>query len=397
MKIADRSELGHLTYCTNIHRGESWADTLAALRENIPTVRRHTAGEAPFGIGLRLSAAAARELADPAALVELKAFLGDNNAYIFTINGFPFGDFHGVRVKEQVYSPDWSEPVRLDYTNTLADILADLLPEGMDGSISTVPGTFAEWAEGRLEAIVGNLVRHAAHLVALRRRTGKLIRLALEPEPCCMLETIEEAVAFFVDHLHGPAAIGQLAQATGLSDKEALTALREHLGLCYDVCHAAIEFEDPGASIAALRDNGIGIFKLQLSSALRLPNVERSTVDLLAPFNEPTYLHQVVGRRDGRFRKWPDLLPALADIEEAVGSEWRVHFHVPVFLDDLGSFGTTQGFLRDILDLHKHDPISPHLEVETYTWSVLPQRLRDVPMSMAIARELNWVIERLAS
>ena len=395
MKIAERPELGQLTYCTNIHKGESWADTLQALRENVPSVRAEVAGDRPFGVGLRLSALAARELAEPGAMEDLKAFLAENNAYIFTINGFPYGDFHGVRVKENVYSPDWGEQVRLDYTNALSDILADLLPDGMDGSISTVPGSFAPWAEGRVDVIVRNFVSHVAHLVRLRRETGRLIRLALEPEPCCMLETIEEAVAFFVDHLHAEGAVEQLARETGLSAEEALVALREHLGLCYDVCHAAVEFEDPKASIAALRDNRIGIYKLQLSSALRMPKVDRSTVDLLAPFNEPTYLHQVVENRNGRLRKWLDLMPALADIDTAIGSEWRVHFHVPLFLDDMGRFGTTQAFLSEILAIHKADPISEHLEVETYTWDVLPDEYRGMPMSTAIARELNWVLGQL--
>lgn len=395
MRLSD--DLGQLTYCTNIHKGESWAQTLAALRENVPAIRRDVAGDAPFGIGLRLSAQAAHDLADPVSLNELKAFLAEHNAYVFTINGFPYGDFHGVRVKENVYSPDWADPARLDYTNQLADLLADLLPEGMTGSISTVPGTFAPWAEGGRDEIAANLVRNAAHLVALRQRTGKHITLALEPEPCCMLETIAEAIAFFTGDLYADAAVGQLADLTGLSRDDASAALRAHLGLCYDVCHAAIEFEDPRGSITDLRAAGIPIFKLQLSSALRFASVDENTAALLAPFAEPTYLHQVVGKKGENFDKWLDLGPALADIESAMGSEWRVHFHVPVFLEDMGAFGTTQAFLRDILALHKEAPISEHLEVETYTWDVLPDQYRGQSMSTAIARELNWVRQELQS
>ncbi|WP_332712238.1 metabolite traffic protein EboE [Pelagibacterium mangrovi] len=395
MKLSGSQDLGQLTYCTNIHKGETWPETLAALRENVPSIRAEVAGEVPFGIGLRLSAAATRDLADGAALDELKAFLAENNAYVFTINGFPFGDFHGVRVKENVYSPDWADPDRLDYTNWLADLLAELLPDGMTGSISTVPGTFAPWAENGVEGIVSNLVRNAAHLVELRRRTGRHITLALEPEPCCMLETIAEAIDFFTAHLYSDAAARQLAELTGLSHEDAARALREHLGLCYDVCHAAIEFEDPQGSIAALRAAGIPIFKLQLSSALRFASVDSDTAALLAPFAEPTYLHQVVGQKGASLDKWLDLGPALEDIDKAIGSEWRVHFHVPVFLEDMGAFGTTQAFLREILALHRQHPISGHLEVETYTWDVLPEQYRGQPMSKAIARELNWVRKEL--
>lgn len=395
MRVAPDSPV-HLTYCTNIHKGESWAETFDALRRNLPQVRAAMGRAKAFGIGLRLSARAAADLAAPGAMEAFRDWLTDQNAYVFTINGFPYGDFHGTRVKEQVYSPDWADPERLTYTDRLADILAALLPPGMDGSISTVPGSFAEWAPGREDAIATGILRSVSHLVRLKARTGRRITLALEPEPCCMLETTDEAIAFFRDRLHSDEAARTLSELTGLAAPEAAQALRDHVGLCYDVCHAAIEFEDARASVAALRAAGIGIFKLQLSSALRFASVDRDTAALLAPFDEPTYLHQVVGQDAGGLRKWADLGPALADIGGAMGSEWRVHFHVPVFLEDMGAFGTTQGFLRDILALHRESPISDHLEIETYTWDVLPSAHRDRPLAAAIAREMGWVLERLA-
>jgi sugar phosphate isomerase/epimerase len=397
MIVPSRPELGQLTYCTNIHKGETWPEVFAALRQNIPAIRSQTVGVAPFGLGLRLSAAAAQDLSAPAALAELQEFLAEQNAYVFTINGFPFGEFHGVRVKQNVYSPDWADPARLTYTDQLAEILAALLPEGMDGTISTVPGTFAAWAEGRVDEIVANLVRHVAYLLDLRERTGRTIRLALEPEPRCFLETIDEAVAFFTGHLYGESAIAQLQALTGIAYGDAAVALREYLGLCYDVCHAAIEYEDPHGSIDLLRRNDVPVYKLQLSSALRIAAVDEHTPALLRPFDEPTYLHQVVGRRGDEFDKWDDLGPALADIDKAIGSEWRVHFHVPLFLAEMENFGTTQAFLKEILALHRESPISQHLEVETYTWDVLPEQYRNVAVSDAIARELNWVLSELES
>jgi sugar phosphate isomerase/epimerase len=397
MIVQSRPELGQLTYCTNIHKGETWPEVFAALRQNIPAIRAQTVGDAPFGLGLRLSATAAQDLSVPAALAELKDFLAEQNAYVFTINGFPYGEFHGVRVKQNVYSPDWADPARLTYTDQLAEILAALLPVGIDGSISTVPGTFAAWAEGRVDEIVANLVRHVAYLLDLRERTGRTIRLALEPEPRCFLETIDEAVAFFTGHLYGDAATTQLQALTGLGRNEAVAALREYLGLCYDVCHAAIEYEDPRGSIDLLRQNNVPVYKLQLSSALRIAAVDERTPALLRPFDEPTYLHQVVGRRGEHFDKWDDLGPALADIDKAIGSEWRVHFHVPLFLAEMENFGTTQAFLKEILALHRQAPISQHLEVETYTWDVLPEQYRNVAVSDAIARELNWVLSELQS
>lgn len=394
MRLA-RPELGQLTYCTNIHAGESWPEVLASLQTHVPEIKAAVSPDAPFGVGLRLGASAVEALQEKSALADLAALLEENDSYVFTINGFPYGAFHGERVKEDVYSPDWSTPERLLYSNRLADTLATLLPEGMDGTVSTVPGTFKAWADGRVDAITDNLIRHAAHLVELERSTGKAVMLTLEPEPCCFLETVAESVAYFRDHLFAGSAAERLGALTGLGTGDAAAALRRHLGLCYDVCHAAIEFEDPAASLAELREAGIAVGKLQLSSALRIASFGDASPDQLRPFDEPVYLHQVIQRKDGTLTRFKDLPDALEVAGEAAGSEWRVHFHVPVFLDELKDFGTTQDFLREILALHRTAPISGHLEVETYTWDVLPDRYRNVGLSEAIARELNWVKDEL--
>ena len=383
--------LGQLTYCSNIHPGETWPEVLDGLRRHLPTVKAAVAPEAPLGLGLRLSAAAAEALAEPAALEELQALLDEGPYYVFTINGFPYGTFHGASVKEGAYRPDWSEAERLLYSNRLAEILAIFLPEGMEGSVSTVPGTFKPWAEGRVEAITDNLIRHTAELVAIERRRGRRIVLALEPEPCCFLETVAETIDYFEGRLFGAAAAARLAGLCGLPKAEAEAALRRHLGVCYDVCHAAVEFEDPRDSLARLRAAGIRIAKLQLSAALRIPAVGPETRRQLAPFAEPVYLHQTVERGPDGLTRYLDLPEALARAEAAQGREWRIHFHVPIFLEAMQDFGTTQGFLREILALHRAEPVTGQLEVETYTWDVLPERYRQAEVGTAIARELNWV------
>ena len=392
-------ERGHLTYCTNVHAGESWPEVRAALTNYILEVRRQVAPDRAFGVGLRLSAVAAEALRAPAAMEELKVLLAGSGCYVFTINGFPYGPFHGRRVKEAVYQPDWRREERVAYSDLLADLLVELLPEddALAGSISTVPGTFKPLAEGpgAIEEIARNLIRHAAHLVQIERATGQTIALALEPEPYCFLETIEETVEFFEQRLFARAAVAQLVEYTGASPSDAEAALRRYLGVCYDVCHAAVEFEDPAGSLAALHGAGIALPKLQLSAALRIPEVGPDTADQLRPFDEPVYLHQVIERRGGRLVRHLDLPDALASIAESGGAEWRVHFHVPIFLDELKDFATTQPFLREILALHRQRPISSHLEVETYTWDVLPERYRQVDVASAIARELAWVIEQL--
>jgi sugar phosphate isomerase/epimerase len=393
MRLAAAGDLGHLTYCTNIHAGEALAEVMAGLARHLPAIKAAVSPDRPFGVGLRLGHRAAEGLRDAGALAELKRFLAAGGYYVFTINGFPYGAFHGGAVKENAYRPDWSEPERLAYTNHLADLLATLLPPGEAGSVSTVPCTFKPWVAGRLAAIVENLIRHVAHLAALRERSGQSIALALEPEPFCYLETIEETVEFFQQQLYSRQGVARLASLAGLSAAAAEAALRRHIGVCYDVCHAAVEFEDPGQSVAQLRAAGIPIGKLQLSSALRVASLDADSARHLASFAEPVYLHQTVERSGGALRRYADLPQALG--AAAAGAELRVHFHVPVFLDKMEHFGTTQAFLAEILALHRAEPISPHLEVETYTWDVLPAAYRKADLGSAIARELNWVKGRL--
>jgi len=400
MRLGGDGALGHLTYCTNIHAAEHWEDVQAGLARHLPAIKRAISPDAPMGVGLRLAASAAKSLAEPANFESLRALLG-GEYYVFTINGFPYGTFHGQRVKDGAYRPDWSERERLTYTNLLADQLAVLLPEGVTGTISTVPCTFKPWLESSpdrealLGAIVEHLLQHAAHLVTLHQRTGKIIVLALEPEPFCLLETIDETIAFFKSSLFCEAAVMRLAALAGLDRAAAREALHRHLGVCYDVCHAAVEFEDPVASVDDLRAAGIGIAKLQLSSALKISTVDATTAAALRPFDEPVYLHQTMQRRDGHVTRFLDLADALDSVEEAMGAEWRSHFHVPIFLQEMEQFSTTQDYLREILALHRKSPISNQLEVETYTWDVLPEQYRNVDLGSAIARELAWVRSRL--
>jgi hypothetical protein len=237
---------------------------------------------------------------------------------------------------------------------------------------------------------------HAAHLVELDRRTGRRVALSIEPEPCCFLETIGETIAFFEGHLLSEEAATWLAGRVGVSPQEARDLVRRHMGVCYDVCHAAVEFESPRESIEALDRAGIAITKLQLSSALRLPHADSEAERLLRPFDVGVYLHQVVEQRDGHLRRFPDLPQALETVRsDSAGAEWRIHCHVPVFLGDLGELGTTQAFLAEILELCRERRISDHLEVETYTWDVLPEAYRGEDKATSIARELNWTLKQL--
>lgn len=396
---------GHLTYCTNVYPGETWPEVRRVLNKDVPAVRARLGAGGPFGVGLRLSAAAAQELAAPDAFAELLEVLDRHQLYVFTLNGFPYGAFHATRVKEQVYRPDWQEAARLDYTHALAHLLARLMdrqpastPELM-GTISSVPGAFRPQVAGDagIDIMARHLLQAVGELVALERQTGRRLMLALEPEPCCYLETIAETIAFFNERLLAAAAVGDLAALMGLGPSEAEAAIRRHLGVCLDTCHAAIEFEEPLAAIAALEAAGIAIGKVQLSACLKIPRVVAETRSQLEPFADPVYLHQVVERSAAGLRRFVDLDDAFASLDESDGPprEWRVHFHVPIFHHELAPFATTQDFLATVLARHRERPITQHLEVETYTWSVLPERYRGEDVNSAVARELAWAKERL--
>lgn len=374
----------HLAYCTNIHRGESWAESWANLEQYALAVRERVCPGEPYALGLRLSAQAARELADHATLLAFQRWLDQHGCYVFTINGFPFGRFHGGRVKEQVYQPDWTSRERLDYTNQLFDLLAELVPPGGEGSVSTLPGSFKSFVAGQDAemAMRRNLWACVEHIAALSERSGRDLHLGLEPEPLCYLETSAESVHFF-DQLR--------------ADRPTDHRVDFHLGLNYDTCHFAVEFEDPAAALARLSAAGIRLSKVHLSSALAVrPNAEARRA--LARFAEETYLHQVVVRDSpGRFRRYRDLPEALNDEPQsgAHGAEWRIHFHIPLHAQPMAPLGTTVPHLLGVLDAVAADPARcHHFEMETYTWDVMPPALREQDVVEQLVGEYHWTLAR---
>ncbi len=428
MKLDCAGVSSHLSYCTNIHAGNAWNDVLPELQRQIPRVRSAMHYDKPMGIGLRLSRNSVDSLQDPDVLAEFKSWLTANNHYVFTINGFPYGVFHGERVKEDVYKPDWTEDARLEYTCLLADTLVKLNPPDDYGSISTLPGTYKDWImPGTEQRISQNLIKAVAHCVRLKQNTGVTIALALEPEPCCLLETYTESIDFFKNYLFAGNAVESLAKQTGLNTSDATAAMHTHIGICYDVCHSAVEFENPAHAIARLQSAGIDIIKIQLSSALEIPFVNESSVRQLSRFDEPVYLHQVIEQRGDSLTRYNDMNAAITSLRHRLDSRstmdpslqmamtgdfgvttqkffapisepdptWRVHFHVPVFIEKTEHFSTTQANLSQVLQIQKMSGFCRHLEVETYTWDVLPEAYRTQSVSEAIAREVNWVRERL--
>lgn len=387
----------HLTYCLNVHPGETWAEVLENVKSKACAVRDRVGSGAPFGLGLRLGQEAVSQLQEPGALDAFENFLRQEQLYVFTLNGFPYGRFHQAGLKEKVYQPDWRATTRRDYTVQLADVLARLLPAGMQGSISTVPCSFKPWIirPGEERRMVERLMECVAHLAAVEERTGRCIHLGLEPEAGCTLESTAEAMAFFQDRL---LVTGRdfLARRCGCTPPRAEEFIRRHLGICFDTCHAAIQFEDAASALQRCREAGLRVSKVQLSAALEVHN-ERSQLEALRPFVEPVYLHQVKARtRMGTLRAWNDLPDALRDIHPRGEVErMRVHFHVPLFWPGDHLLGTTAAQLTDAVLRAACDAPETHLEIETYTFDVLPEALRQRDVVESIAEEYRWVLARL--
>ena len=402
MKIKDI----HLSYCSNIHAGESWDATFRNLKIYIPEVKKRLNHDGSFGIGLRLSHEASSVLERPERLQEFQDWLKKSNAYVYTLNCFPYGGFHRTKVKEQVHAPDWTTEARLAYTLRCFRILAQLLPEGVEGGISTSPLTYRHWFVSDLEKneafakATTHLIAVVVELVRLQQETGKFFHLDIEPEPDGLLENSEELIRYFKEWLI-PMGKTSLATQLGVTAKESEQLIKAHLQVCYDVCHFAIGYEKPKEAFKKLKQAGIGIGKIQLSAALKLlipesPFERFSIGKRLGEFADTTYLHQVVGRtKEEGLTSYPDLPQALAQLGGTQDLEWRVHFHVPIFLANYGTFQATQEDIVEVLKLVNANPsITKHLEVETYTWEVLPQDTH-LTLGDAISRELAWVKEQL--
>jgi len=395
---------GHLTYCSNIHAGESWTAHFAALKHNFSLIKKQVSPDKPMAIGLRLSNQASLELTDGKQLQEFRQWLQENQAYVFTMNGFPYGEFHHAQVKDMVHAPDWTTENRLEYTIRLFGILEKLLPEGMEGGISTSPLSYRHWFKNdqelkeAKEKALGNILSVIEELIIIRQEKGIVMHLDIEPEPDGLLETGREFIQWFEEDVL-PEGKKRLAKQFAITVDEAELLLKDHLNLCYDICHFAVGYEPHAEILKELDEKGIKVGKIQISSALkgRMPAdlKERSeVVKAFSAFDEPGYLHQVAAASARGIIRYRDLPEALEDADNEAVQEWRAHFHVPVFTKEFGLLSSTQNDIEEVLRIHKKKPFTHHLEVETYTWEVLPQSLK-LPIDQSIVRELNWVKELL--
>ena len=382
-----------LGYCTNIHPAETWPETMDALLTHVMGVRDrlietgdHPVGK-PYPIGLRLSAQAARELLQGDALWKFKDWLAENDSYVFTINGFPYGSFHGTRVKEKVFQPDWTSPERVSYTQDLFRILAEIAPASGGGSVSTLPGSHKTFHADET-AIRTNLIEIAHFIEDLSQKHQIDLHLGLEPEPLGHFENTLETLAFF-ERLH--------AQA------QSPVILANRIGLNFDSCHFAIEFDDAVPSLDAIAAAGIRLSKIHLSNALSLNPSDPAAIQAIRHFDEPTYFHQVIAQRtDASLARFLDLPAFLAAVDSGETSpadfvEARVHFHIPLDAQPAPPLSSTHSHVEQTLGWCLRHPMAcNHFEIETYTWGVLPGNLQR-PVVEQIASEYRWVLGELKS
>tara|TARA_R110002167_G_scaffold37529_5_gene117622 strand:+ start:2254 stop:3447 length:1194 start_codon:yes stop_codon:yes gene_type:complete len=389
-----------ITYCTNIHPGSDWEHTFNSLKQHVPTIKNQVSKDNPFGLGLRLSNKASEELNEGEHLADFKNWLEENQLYVFTMNGFPYGNFHDERVKDNVHAPDWTTRERVVYTKRLFEQLAYLLPKGMSGGISTSPISYKYWhtSEAAKRKAFEKGAEHLAEIVLqlydLEQTTGKYLHLDIEPEPDGLIENSDEVLDFFKDYLL-PIAKPVLKRHTGKEDASMEGLIKRYITVCYDICHFSLAYEEPEYTFRKFENAGIIVGKIQVSAALKIlyNPVEIDAIwESLARFDEPTYLHQVTEKIDGKVVTYNDLPIVLKHQKDF--TELRAHFHVPIFLERFGKLHSTQDHIIKVIDYLKHHKVSEHLEIETYTWDVLPKELKK-DISESIIREIDWLKDRL--
>ncbi|MGH9893631.1 MAG: metabolite traffic protein EboE, partial [bacterium] len=286
-----------LGYCTNVHAGTTLDEIKRNLEEHTLEVKRQVSPDAPMGVGLWLPIEALLDFCSPDRDGELlvdemlafREWLESRGLFAYTLNGFPLRNFHQPVVKHDVYVPDWSHPARRDYTVAVAHVLDHLLPDGAEGSISTLP---IGWSDSVASGWADNLCETIEELDNLYENSGRLIHLDLEPEPGCEIADTPALIMFLT----------VLNATSGIPSE----VLERHLRICLDVCHMAVMFEKPTMLLEWTRASRWSIGKVQISSALRAPFRGRKAAEkkvmraYLEQFAEDRYLHQTaIGTQDG--------------------------------------------------------------------------------------------------
>lgn len=374
MKITDQL---HLCYSLNVYPGSTLENKINIIENKIPQIRDEINWKtSPFAIGLWLDSKTIDEI-DESKTDQLKEFLNRHNLYTFTANAFPYGTFHGENVKTNVYSPDWRSLERVNYTCKVADVLCNLLADDITGSISTLPGSYSSWIsdEKEISLIAQNILKVASHLKCIYKKTGKKIILAIEMEPDCLWENPGQFIAFFNKYIR--------------QHKE----LAKYVGVCYDTCHQELLNNPPGSGLRMIINADITIAKIQFSAAI----IAKSRKDYLETvFQDNVYLHQTRSiDKSGKLKKYSDLQEAIKNGNTSI--PWLIHYHVPIYCDQLGGgLQAAKDEMIETLRIIKSTPeICSNIEIETYTYSILPEHLKPCSIEKSISKEYNWLIDKI--
>lgn len=413
MKVGTNNQFD-LAYCTKIHPANGWHELSTQLQDFVPKLKKDLSPAGSFGLALRLSDRESRELLEPENIESFRNFLADQDSYVFTINGFPFGSFHSQPVKARIFAPDWREDSRVEYTLRLIEILHSILPGNTEGSISTLPLSYRSWInpagqEEAMKAMVHNLLKLVERMIRIRNDNGPFIHLDIEPEPDGLLQDCHDFVSFYQRWLLSYGAT-ILKMNMGIPLSAARDHIRNHIQLCLDTCHLAVSYEDPEEIISLLAQEDIKIGKVQIASGLRVLFHEIdpdsfSLAQCLQEFCESRYLHQVITRTTaGTSQYFPDLCTALPHLPQDLPDclpdfeeiEWRIHYHMPLFIDTYRMIRTTQSETRKALNVINKRQLTRHLEIETYTWEQLPSDLK-INLHDSLKAEYQWVFAAFAA
>ncbi len=397
----------NLTYCLNVHPSFTLDQIKSSIERYTLPLKERVAPDQKLGLGLRFSLPTVDDLRkNEKKFNEFVSFLHENDLYVFTLNAFPAGEFQNSSVKEDVYRPTWLEEDRVRFTKWAGEILSRLLPEDIQtGTVSTLPGTFREWgnSEATWEHVMGNMLRVVYQYKKLEEETGKRIVMCIEPEPFCTFERTRDIVTFFEEYLFQK-GVEQYREAFGFSAEESRNMIRRHTGVCIDTSHLAVCYDDITEAIDRFRDLDITVGKVQISCApvLLSPDAKPEGRRTFLDMDETQFLHQTFGRDgNGQLHSVKDLSALKGDrLEEwKTFSEWRTHFHVPVFLEKFGDIHTTQEVLVQAVDYSFKNNLCSHFEIETYSWNVLPistrKSLNITNLVDVLENEFNWVEDRL--
>jgi hypothetical protein len=381
MKISEFN----LSYCLNAFDFTSdWKYTLTEIDRCFNTVREMSgfSSDKMTGLGFWTSEFFLELMRDPDNFRYLQEFLEKRNYYISTVNAFPYGVFHNQPVKDKVYMPNWLNEKRVDFTIKAAEFLEKFLPDGGSGSISTLPGAYRrhirDYNGDSLRLIARNLEKTAEYLAYLYEKTGKKIRLGIEMEPDCIWETPDEFAGFYKKYM--------------LPNRYS----REYIGVCYDTCHQELIENGPGAGLEILERYEIPVVKIQLSAALQIQNGAKFAD--IKEFDEPVYLHQtrIFNEKNGTICETFSDIPELRSYS---GDDvtLKCHFHLPLFWDsDNTSFKSARKELLAVIRYIKANPgFCRDLEIETYTYSVLPDCVDFRSIGSAVSKEYDWVVKCL--